>query len=439
MSLPQATTLPAPAARRLQPPEWMQAAWMHAAAARRLLDTLGPQPALFVGGCVRDALLGQAPADIDIATPLLPDDVLRRLRQAGIKAIPTGIAHGTVTALLPPAQFEITTLRRDVATDGRHAEVAFGTDWQVDAERRDFTINALYADAEGQLYDPVGGLADLDQGRVRFIGQAASRVAEDYLRVLRFFRFHARFSSGAADAEAMAACGAAAKAGALARLSAERVRDELVKILGLPRVVEALRLMQQSGVLDALLPGHRFAPMVFERLVALSDDAWLRLAALLPADSAAAIAGLKLSRAQQHRMEVLTAPAPFDWAALTDEVAWPSLFYAHGAEYCRDHAILMALEDPARMTLLPRLIDAAARYRRPVFPLRGADLLKHGVQAGPGVSYILKELEAWWRDGGFMAGREACLAEMRARIRFAGDEPQSEAEAAAAAETKPQD
>jgi hypothetical protein len=159
MSLPQATTLPAPAARRLQPPEWMQAAWMHAAAARRLLDTLGPQPALFVGGCVRDALLGQAPADIDIATPLLPDDVLRRLRQAGIKAIPTGIAHGTVTALLPPAQFEITTLRRDVATDGRHAEVAFGTDWQVDAERRDFTINALYADAEGQLYDPVGGLA----------------------------------------------------------------------------------------------------------------------------------------------------------------------------------------------------------------------------------------------------------------------------------------
>ena len=425
-------SLPAATARRLEPQQWMQAPWMHAAAARRLLDVLGPQPALFVGGCVRDALLGQAPADIDIATPLLPDEVLRRLRQAGIKAIPTGIAHGTVTALLLPAQFEITTLRRDVATDGRHAEVAFGTDWQADAERRDFTINALYADAEGVLYDPVGGLADLEQGRVRFIGTAASRVAEDYLRVLRFFRFHARFASGAADAEAMAACGAAAQAGALERLSAERVRDELVKILGLPRVVEALSLMQQSGVLDALLPGHRFAPMVFERLVALSDDAWLRLVALLPRQSpeqsVAAIERLKLSRAQQHRMEVLTAPAPFDWSALTDEAAWPSLFYAHGAEYCRDHAILMALEDVTRLDLLPRLIDAATRYRRPVFPLRGADLLKHGVQAGPGVSYILKELEAWWRDGGFAAGREACLAEMRLRIRFAGDEPPPEEE-----------
>ncbi|WP_428247699.1 CCA tRNA nucleotidyltransferase [Ferrovibrio sp.] len=425
-------TLPGPAARRLAPEHWMQAAWMHADAARRVLDVLGPLPALFVGGCVRDALLGQVPADIDIATPLVPNEVLRRLRQAGLKAIPTGIAHGTVTALLSAAggmaQFEITTLRRDVATDGRHAEVAFGTDWQVDAERRDFTINALYADADGAIYDPVGGLADLDQGRVRFIGDASARVAEDYLRVLRFFRFHARFASGVADAAAMAACGAAAQSGALERLSGERVREELVKILGLPRAVEALGLMQQSGVLDALLPGHRFAAALFERLTALSNDAWLRLAALLPGQSEAAIARLKLSRAQQHRMEVLTAPAPFDWAALSDETGWPALFYSHGAEYCRDHAILMALENPERLDLLPRLIEAAARYRRPVFPLRGADLLKHGVRAGPGVSLILKELEAWWRDGGFNAGREACLTEMRERVRFAEDAPPEEAQ-----------
>jgi len=405
-----------PAARRIEPP-----AWMTAPGSRRLFAVFGQQPMLFVGGCVRDALLGLRPADIDLASAMLPEAVIALLKRAGIKALPTGIAHGTVTALLPPEQFEITTLRRDVATDGRHAEVAFGTDWRVDAERRDFTINALYADASGAVFDPVGGLADLAAQRVRFIGDAAARVAEDYLRVLRFFRFHARFGGPEPDAAALDACGAAANK--LGRLSGERVRDELLKILALPRAAEALSLMQQSGVLAAILPGHRFDRARFERLMALSEDIWLRLVALLPQDSAqgdatAAIGSLKLSRAQQLRVETLSAPPPFDWAALADAKRQPDLFYAQGAEYCRDQAILLALDDAPRRAALPAILAAAQTWRRPVFPLRGSDLLKHGLPPGPNISLLLKELEAWWREGGFSANRETCLTELRERVRF---------------------
>lgn len=414
------------AARRLLP----LPAWMAAPNTRRLLAVLGPGQGLFVGGCVRDALLGLVPADIDIATPLVPDQVMQSLRRTGIKALPTGIAHGTITAILPsgeaPVQFEITSLRCDIATDGRHAQVAFGTNWRVDAERRDFTINALYADGEGAVFDPVGGLADLAAQRVRFIGDAAQRVAEDYLRVLRFFRFHARFGGAVPDATALAACRAAA--GRLQQLSGERVRDELLKILALPRADEALAAMAACGVLAALLPGHRYAAQRFAQLLALSDDAWLRLAALLPpgesAEGAAALERLRLSRAQQHRMAMLSQPPAFAWAALTDATQRAELFYQHGAEYCRDHAILLALDDATRIDQLTDIVQHAARWRRPVFPLRGADLLQHGLRPGPNISLILKQLEAWWCDGGFQASREACLNEMRLLVRIeAADQP----------------
>lgn len=419
------------AARRLAP----LPAWMAAPGARRLLAALGPHGGLFVGGCVRDALLGQVPADIDIATPLVPDQVMKLLRRAGIKALPTGIAHGTVTAILPPGevpgQFEVTSLRCDIATDGRHAEVAFGTDWRVDAARRDFTINALYADADGAVFDPVGGLADLAAQHVRFIGDAAQRVAEDYLRVLRFFRFHARFGGAQPDAAALAACRAAA--GRLQQLSGERVRDELLKILALPRAGDALAAMADCGVLDALLPGHRYAAQRFALLLGLSDDPWLRLAALLPpgesAQGAAALDRLRLSRAQQHRMAMLSMPPAFDWQALADAIQRADLFYLHGAEYCRDHAILLALDDATRRDQLSEILHHAAHWRRPVFPLRGADLLQHGLRPGPNISLILKQLEAWWRDGGFRASREACLNEMRLRVRFEAAEMPGQDEA----------
>ncbi|WP_341895839.1 CCA tRNA nucleotidyltransferase, partial [Ferrovibrio terrae] len=284
--------------------------WMTAAPTRSLLAALGASgaPVRFVGGCVRDAILGLRPADIDLATPETPEVVIRRLEKAKLKAVPTGIEHGTVTAVVPPATFQVTTLRRDVATDGRHATVVFGTDWAEDAARRDFTINALYADADGRLYDYTDGRADLAAGLVRFIGDPAARVAEDYLRVLRFFRFHARFGRGAPDAASLAACAAASDR--LDRLSGERIRDELLKILILPNAADALVLMQQSGVLAAVLPEAHFEAAALGRLIALQaavaagsqaePEVWPRLALLLAGDAAAGMAmaeRLRLSNA----------------------------------------------------------------------------------------------------------------------------------------------
>jgi tRNA nucleotidyltransferase/poly(A) polymerase len=407
--------------------------WMTAPEARRLIAALtagGGSAPRFVGGCVRDAILGLAPADIDLATSEPPEAVMRRLRAAGLKAIPTGIEHGTVTAVVPPAIFQITTLRRDVATDGRHAEVAFAADgsppsWAADAARRDFTINALYADPDGRLHDFTDGRADLAAGIVRFIGDATARVAEDYLRVLRFFRFHARFGKGAPDAAALAACADAA--GRLDRLSGERVRDELLKILALSNAGAALALMSDAGVLAALLPTARFDAARFARLVELQaqiaaaggiePEIWPRLALLfVPAEPGQAdrIADrLKLSNAQRLRLDGLLTPSPFDWDSVADDAAFAGALYRHGAERCRDHVLLAALADPARDALARRRLAEAARWQRPVFPVRGADLLALGFAPSPTISGILKELEAWWAADGFRADRAACLQRLR--------------------------
>lgn len=414
--------------------------WMTSAETRRLLDAMvagGGLAPRFVGGCVRDAILGLAPADIDLATPEAPEVVMRRLRAAGLKAIPTGIAHGTVTAVVPPALFQITTLRRDVATDGRHAEVAFAADdtpesWAVDARRRDFTINALYADADGRLHDFTDGRADLAAGIVRFIGDPAARVAEDYLRVLRFFRFHARFGRAAPDAASLAACATAAAAGQLARLSAERVRDELLKILALPNAAAALALMNGAGVLAALLPDARFDEQAVARLVALQQqvsaaggiepEVWPRLALLFtpgepgrhkPEQADAVADRLKLSNAQRLRLDGLLAPLPLDWAGVADDETFRQALYRHGAERCRDHVLLAAVEDPARYALAQRRLAEATAWRRPVFPVRGADLLALGFPPSPTISGVLKELEAWWAADGFRADREACLRRLQ--------------------------
>lgn len=413
------------------PERIVPADWMSAAPTRTLLAALaaGGVPARFVGGCVRDAILGLKPADIDIATPEEPQTVLRRLQAAKLKAVPTGIEHGTVTAVVPPAVFQITTLRRDVLTDGRHAVVSFGTDWAVDAQRRDFTINALYADADGRLHDFVGGRADLAAGIVRFIGNPAERVAEDYLRVLRFFRFHARFARGAPDAASVAACAAAADR--LGRLSGERIRDELLKILALPNAAAALALMQENGILASLLPEARFDA---GRIAALADlqrrwqaqggmepEVWPRLAALLDrggAEIAEAVADrLRLSNAQRLRLAGLMAEPDFGWAAIEDTPAFRRALYHHGAERCRDRILLSAASDPSRQGLaLQRLAEATA-WQRPVFPLRGSDVLAMGFSPGPTVSALLREMEAWWADGGFQADRAACLQHLQARVK----------------------
>jgi poly(A) polymerase len=402
--------------------------WMTAAPTRSLLAALGAGGAevRFVGGCVRDAILGLQPADVDIATPESPEQVIRRLEKAKLKAVPTGIEHGTVTAVVPPATFQVTTLRRDVATDGRHATVAFGTDWAEDAARRDFTINALYADAGGRLYDFTGGRADLAAGIVRFIGDPAQRVAEDYLRVLRFFRFHARFGKGAPDAASLAACAAAAPQ--LDRLSGERIRDELLKILILPNAADALTLMQQSGVLAAILPQVRLDVSALSRLVRLqaavaadggaAPDLWPRLALLLDGNtSAEAIADrLKLSNAQRLRLDGLLSLPAFDDKMLQDDSAFRTALYRQGAERCRDGLLLAAARQAVEEEAVIARAVAIANWKRPVFPLRGADILAAGFSPGPTVSALLGELESWWLEAGFAPDREACLKRLRERV-----------------------
>ncbi|PJI37968.1 MAG: hypothetical protein CTR53_17600 [Ferrovibrio sp.] len=403
---------------------------MTAAPTRSLLAALGAGGASvrFVGGCVRDAILGLRPADIDVATPETPDAVIRRLEKAKLKAVPTGIEHGTVTAVVPPATFQVTTLRQDVATDGRHATVAFGTDWAEDAARRDFTINALYADAEGRLYDFTDGRADLAAGIVRFIGDPAQRVAEDYLRVLRFFRFHARFGKGAPDAVALAACAAAVDR--LDRLSGERIRDELLKILILPNAADALALMQQSGVLAAVLPQAQLDVPALARLIRLQaavanaggadPDLWPRLALLLDGNTGAdAVADrLKLSNAQRLRLDGLLSLPAFDAGLLQDESAFRAALYRLGAERCRDGLLLADARQAVDEGAAIAHAVAATNWQRPVFPLRGADILAAGFSPGPTVSALLNELESWWVEAGFAPDREACLQRLRERVQL---------------------
>ncbi|HJU14983.1 MAG TPA: CCA tRNA nucleotidyltransferase, partial [Stellaceae bacterium] len=265
--------------------------WMTEPATRAVLDALaaGGVEARFVGGAVRDALLCHPIVDIDLATPAAPEQVIALLRERGLKVVPTGLAHGTVTAVVPPRHFEITSLRRDVETDGRHARVAFGADWAADAARRDFTINAIFLARDGTLYDPVGGLADLAAGRVRFVGDPAARIAEDVLRLLRYYRFEARFGKDGGDAAARAACRAAAPL--LPTLSAERIAQEVLRLLAAANPVPALRMMREDGVLVAVLPEARRLDRL-EHLVALAPDgdALLRLAALVAVDAAGAAA-----------------------------------------------------------------------------------------------------------------------------------------------------
>jgi poly(A) polymerase len=343
-----------------------------------------------VGGAVRDTLLGLPVTDIDLATPLLPQEVTRRLEAADIKVIPTGIAHGTVTAIASGDHHEITTLRRDVETDGRRATVAFADDWRDDAARRDFTINALYADPEtGIIDDWFGGLADLDTGRVAFIGDAAMRIAEDHLRILRFYRFVARFGQGDLDAASHAAVVTARQS--LKSLSRERIADELLKILSLPDPRAIVRQMLVDGIFEVLLPelDPGFATM-FDRLLANERAAGAapaslrRLSALLPADAAIAeqvASRLRLSTRQRKHLAAL--------AGHRGDIARPARQLAHavGIEAARDVHLLAG--DPAAARDLED-------WQVPALPVKGGDIVARGIAAGPDVARILKAVEAAW-------------------------------------------
>lgn len=388
--------------------------WMRDAATRRVMRALTAPDAepRFVGGAVRDALLGRPPREIDIATPLAPETVMRRLTAAGIRAVPTGIAHGTVTAATPKRIFEITTLRRDVETDGRHAKVAFGVDWAADAQRRDFTMNALSLDVRGRLYDDVDGLADLKAGRVRFVGDPATRIREDVLRLLRYYRFFAHYGKGTGDRAARAACRAAARR--LSTLSAERIAAEFLKLLAAPDPLPALRMMQADGVLKGVLPES--APLArFRRLLALEPaaDPIRRLAALIARDAGAVAERFKLSGAQRDRIEALSAKPPIALAA--DRVAQRRALYRWGAAVYADR-VLLAAAARSRPGGVRKLLRLAQSWKSPRFPLRGRDLLAAGVAPGPEIGALLRALEAWWIKGDFHATAAQCRAELRRRL-----------------------
>jgi poly(A) polymerase len=386
--------------------------WTREDGVARTMTALGHDAARFVGGAARDALLGHAVGDIDIATTLAPETVMTRLAAAGIETAPTGLAHGTVTAIVPGRKIEITTLRRDVETDGRHARIAMIGDWDEDARRRDFTINALYLDDAGNLYDPVGGLADLRAGRVRFVGDAVTRIEEDVLRLLRFYRFLALYGRGEADAEARAACRKLARR--LKKLSAERVRDELMKLLRAPDPAPTLELMVEDGVLRQILPeGKRLDRLA--RLVAIEPepDPTRRMAALIAVDRAGAVslaARLRLTNETRARLEALAAPAwPIDLGG--GERRQRRALYHLGRDTYRDLVLLSG--DPVRARALLAL---AERMAMPVFPLRGGDVTDLGIAPGPAVGRRLAEIESWWEDEDFAPGRDACLAELRKRL-----------------------
>jgi poly(A) polymerase len=394
--------------------------WLRAPASRRVLAALGAdgRPARFVGGCVRDGLLGVADVDeLDIATPERPEQVIRLLERADLPAIPTGLAHGTVTTIADGRRFEITTLRRDVACDGRHAEVEFTDDFALDAARRDFTINAMSCDGAGRLYDYFGGRADLAAGRVRFVGQAAARIAEDYLRILRFFRFFAHYGRPPPDAEALVACAAAAPE--LRRLSGERIQAEMRKLLEAKDPVPALRLMAETGVLGQVIPG----PVPLERLARLLElapdsDPLVRLAALLrpppgPSASVGQVAERwRMANRDAERLRALSEePLPDLWAAPKSRAR--DLHRLGAGRYADlvKIAAAKARRDPRRA--LAEALAAAKAWRPKRLPVGGDDLLALGVPAGPRLGAILAALEAWWMAHDFAPDHAACLAQGR--------------------------
>ncbi|HYD11635.1 MAG TPA: CCA tRNA nucleotidyltransferase [Allosphingosinicella sp.] len=381
------------------------APWRHRAGMDRLLAALDAKGGAtrFVGGCVRDALLGLEQSDVDLATRFTPDEVLARLEAAHIKAVPTGIAHGTITAVAAGTPVEVTTLRRDVETYGRHATVAFTDDWKEDAARRDFTINALSADPlTGEVFDYFGGLDDLAARRVRFIGDPLQRIAEDHLRILRFFRFHARFGTGAPDAEGMEAC--AARANDLMALSRERIADELLKLLALPDPTETVRLMIARGIFRPVLPeiesADRLAALAeAERAAGIAPAAIRRLAALLPADPAAVTAvgsRLRLSNRQIKRLAS---------AAATQTGPEAPLAYRIGAAEAVDRILLHGSPGPG--------LKALESWQKPRLPVSGGDLIAMGLSEGPAVSMAIQAIEAEWIEAGFPPDK----AEVRAMAR----------------------
>lgn len=373
-------------------------AWLTSEATRAVIAALeakgGAGCVRFVGGCVRNSLMGQTVDDIDLATRLKPEETVAALKAAGLKAVPTGIAHGTVTAVSKRLPYEITTLRRDVSTDGRNATVAFTEDWAQDASRRDFRINALYADPDGTIFDPTGeGVADAEAGRIVFVGEPETRIREDYLRILRFFRFFAWYGRGVPDPAGLAACGALAEG--MVRLSAERVSKELLKLLKAEDPRPAVRAMQVSGVLAHVLPDAEGLE-AFERMVGLSPDPLMRLSALWPQDPErvdAAARALRLSNADRERLVLAAGEAPD--LAMTAAEARAGL-YRLGRQTFGDRLRLAAARQGRGVEDIAPGLNLAETWDIPRLPVGGREAAKAGAAPGPEVGRALKAFEACW-------------------------------------------
>jgi poly(A) polymerase len=389
-----------------------RADWQTRKGMRALLDTLGvgEGDTRYVGGCVRDTLLGLPVNDVDLATRLPPQEVLDRLKRARIKAVPTGLAHGTITAVVEGKPVEVTTLRRDVSTDGRRATIAYTDDWREDAARRDFTINALSADpATLRVFDYFDGREDVENRHVRFIGDPLIRIAEDHLRILRFFRFHGRFGRGEPDAAAIDAC--TARANDLMALSRERIADELLKLLSLPDPSATVGLMVERGILRPVLPeiGEDGVAALArlparEAAAGVAPDPLRRLAALLPPDPASAASVAARLRLSNKAAKRLTSAAGRGEEGVAPEI----LAYRIGAEEAADR-LLLGNGDPAAAAAL-------RDWSRPRLAIGGGHLIAMGLAAGPAVARTLQRIEADWAEAGFPADREAQRALARRHV-----------------------
>jgi poly(A) polymerase len=406
--------------------------WMVEPATRAVLHALaaGGVEARFVGGVVRDALLGvrmeEVSPDIDIAVSVPPQRVIELLEESGIKVVPTGLAHGTVTAIASsapgalPRKFEITTLRRDVETDGRRARVAFDADWAADAARRDFTINAIYLSPDGTINDPIGGLADLRVRRVRFVGDPAKRIAEDVLRILRYYRFEAQFGVDHGDPAARAACRAAAHC--LPKLSTERVSQELMRVLRADQPCAAVAMMAEDGVLATILPEARHLDRL-RRIVALDPDhdPLRRLAALVQVDTRGAVAlaaRMRFPNSWRDRLTSVMSNEPGQFCAEVDpdadEQAQRRSLYDLGVERYCDIVLLQAAADVIAPDRVKQLLVLARNWVRPRFPLTGDDVMALGIAPGPRIGAVLAVVEEWWRDADFAPDRGQCMARLAA-------------------------
>jgi poly(A) polymerase len=406
-----------------------RAPWLHGGSLPRLLEVLdrNGEEARVVGGAVRNTLLGEPVGEIDLATTAVPDEVVRRAAAAGFKPVPTGIEHGTVTIVVDGTPFEVTTLREDVETFGRHARVAFGRSWQHDAERRDFTMNALYAGRDGSLYDYAGGLDDLAARRVRFIGDPTRRIAEDYLRILRFFRFHAAYGDGGPpDAAGLAAC-IAGRAG-LETLSRERVRMEILKLLSATHAVPALVSMSETGLLLTVLGGvpllASFANMTkLERELAMTPDPIRRLGAL---------AVTTLEDAERLRERLRLANVEYDRLASMAERWWRisagcgmrdarALIYRIGPDKFVDRVLLAwsrAWHEGVADARWHDLVMLPVRWTAPAFPLKAADFIARGMDKGPALGAAMRAAEQEWIAQDFPMDAEA-LARIADAVRSA--------------------